>query len=103
MSALTACYTILFPEGFDAQSEYETPFRGYLSDVVVQLANGSRYQMFFIDPVQLGQELGEDSQGGRPNFAEPNLIVLPDVTTASIRQAVEGLVKERFFDLLKPL
>jgi hypothetical protein len=103
MSTAATPYTIIFPEGYDAPSEYETPSRGYLSHVVVRLDDGSRYQMFFIDPVRLGQELADDTQRGHPFFAEPNLIVLPEVTTESVRTAVAGLVKEGFFQHLKPL
>jgi hypothetical protein len=103
MSTLTERYTVHFPEDYDAQSEYETPSRGYLSEVVVELEDHSRYKLFFIDPVRLQQDLAGEIELGQPYFAEPNLIVLPQVTTASVRQAVEGLVREKFFQHLKPL
>jgi hypothetical protein len=103
MATISERYTVRFPEDYDAQSEFETPSRGYLSDVVVELEKQGCYKLFFIEPVRLQQELAAEVQSGQPYFAEPNLIVLPGVTTASVLQAVEGLVKEGFFQHLKPL
>jgi len=103
MSLLADQYAIEFPPDYDARSEYETPSRGYLSGVVVRMGDGARYPLFFIDPVRLRQELQGEIGGPQPYFWEPNLVVLPEVTTESIRTAVEGLVKERFYEHLKPL
>ena len=102
MAAQTEGFAITFPDGYDARSEFETPARGYLSDVVVRLENGTSYQLFFVDPARLQQELAENGQSGKPYFVEPNLIVLPEVSTASIRKAVEGLVQASYFQHLKP-
>jgi hypothetical protein len=103
MSPATSRVIVEFPKDYDAQSAYETPSRGYLSEIVVQLEDGSRYQLFFIDPVRLQQELTDQVQLGRAYWAEPNLVVLPRVTTEAIHQAVEGLAAEDFFKHLKPL
>src|SRR5262249_15607909 len=103
MSTTTSRITVLFPDDYDAQSASETPSRGYLSDVVIQLEDGSRYQLFFIDPVRLQQELADQVNLGRTYWAEPNVVVLPRVTTEAIHQAVEGLAAESFFRRLKPL
>jgi hypothetical protein len=92
--------TVLFPADYDAQSEYETPLRGYLSEVEVEL-DGLRYRVFFIDPIRLEQELKANAGSGRCYFAEPNLIVLPEVTTESIKKAVEGLARDGYFQHLK--
>jgi hypothetical protein len=92
--------TILFPEDYDAQSEFETPLRGYLSEVEVEL-DGLRYRLFFIDPVRLGQELKSNIDSGTSYFVEPNLIVLPEVTTEAIKKAVEGLARNGSLQQLK--
>jgi hypothetical protein len=92
--------TITFPEGYDAQAEFDTAARGYLSHVVVQLEDGSRYQLLFYDPVRLEQDLTAD---GRGYLAEPNMVILPEVTTENIRDAIRALWHERFFQHLKPL
>lgn len=56
MSGAEECPTIVLPADYNAQREYETPMRGYLSDVAVHV-DGQRYRLFFIDPVRLAQEL----------------------------------------------
>src|SRR5437867_10142887 len=92
-----------FPDGYDAQREWETPSRGYLSHVTVQLEDGSRYGVYFIDLTRLGQTLEDDIRDGREYFAEPGLIILPEVTTESIKKAVQGLWRDGYFKHLKPL
>jgi hypothetical protein len=77
--------------------------RGYLSDVVVQTDDGSRYRLYFIDPVRLRQTLEDDVSAGRPYYTELGMIVLPEVTTAAIRRAVDGLRNDGYFKQLKPL
>ena len=100
MAVVDKGITVSFPADYDAQSEFETPRRGYLSDVEVEL-EGARYRLFFIDPVRLDQELKSNVDSGRPFFSEPNLVVLPEVTTEAIKKAVEGLARNGFFQHLK--
>jgi hypothetical protein len=102
MPTEVAPFTVVFPEWYDARLEHETPSKGYLADVVVCLENGSRYRLYFIDPVRLAQNLGDDVQAGRSYYAEPGLVVLPEVNTQAIRDAVAGLFKDGFFRRLKP-
>src|SRR5436853_409395 len=92
--------TIHFPADYDEQSEFETPLRGYLSDVVVETADGNRYAVFFFDPVRLGQELELHARQGRPFVAEPGMIVVQKVTTESIRATVERLEHAGYFNHL---
>lgn len=103
MSTETDRFSVIFPEYYDERCEWETPSRGYLNDVAVQMEDGSRYQLSFIDPVRLQQDLEADKRGEDAYFAEPNLIVLPHVTTDAIVKAVKGLVEEKFFARLKPV
>ena len=76
---------LLMPEDYDARSAFETPLRGYLEGATIRLADGSRYSVFFYDPVRLGQDLEEETKWDRPFIAEPNLIVLPEVTEVTMR------------------
>jgi hypothetical protein len=94
---------IIFPEGYDDQAEYEAPFKGYLQEVVVQLDDGFRFQLSFFNPVRLGQDLEAAAKLGRPYLAEPNLVVLPEVTTESIKRGVQGMWEDGFFKHLKPI
>ena len=96
-------YAIEFPAGYEGRGEAEAPSRGYLSGVVVRMEDGAGYELFFVDPVRMQQELTGHVGDVQPYFWEPNLVILHEVTTETIRTAVEGLVKERFFQYLKPL
>jgi len=96
-------FTILFPDWYDDRAEYETPLKGLLGGVHVQWENGTAYERFFIDPIRLQQTLEDDIKAGRAYYTEPGLVVLPEVTTETIRQAVAGLWQDGFFRHLKPL
>ena len=96
-------FTISFPDSYDNRLEFETPSKGYLRDVLVHLEDGTGYKLFFIDPVRLGQDLEGDVANGRDYYAEPGMVVLPEVTTEKIRNAVAGLWHDGFFQRLKPL
>jgi hypothetical protein len=96
-------YTISFPDWYDARVEFETPFKGYLSDVVVTLEDGSCYRLYFTDPIRLQQTLDDDAKTGRAYYAEPGLVILPKVTTQAIQEVVSGLWREGFFQHLKRL
>jgi hypothetical protein len=62
-----------------------------------------RFVLNFIDPVRLGQDLESSARQGNPYFTEPGLVVIPEVTRAAIETAVGHLVREHFFEELKPL
>jgi hypothetical protein len=96
-------FTIRFPEYYDERLEFETPSKGYLPDVVVSLEGGLSYKLFFIDPIRLRQDLEADAETGREYYAEPGMVVLPEVTTEAIRKAVAGLWRDGFFQHVKPL
>lgn len=103
MSTATNQPTIVFPDGYDARREFETQSRGYLGGVVVQLADGSRYEIFFSDLVRLEQNLMDDVRSGRAYYTEPGLVILPEITTEAIKTAVAGLMRDGFFKHLKPI
>jgi hypothetical protein len=103
MATATAEPIIAFPEGYDARAEFETPARGYLTGVTVQLEDGSRFELSFFDPIRLEQDLAAEVKTGRAYFTEPNLVILPEVTTESIKKAVQGLWRDGLFQRLRPL
>jgi hypothetical protein len=94
-------FTVSFPEGYDDRLAFETPSKGYLRDVIVQLDDGTRYKLFFIDPVRLEQDLQADVGDRREYYAEPGMVVLPEVTAEAIRKAISGLLRDGFFRWLK--
>jgi hypothetical protein len=67
------------------------------------LKNGQRYKLFFYDPVRMRQDLEAEIRSGKPCLAEPNVILLPEVTTENIEKAVQGLLQDHFFEHLKPI
>jgi hypothetical protein len=94
---------IEWPDWLDERAESEMTPKGHLSGLIVRLDDGSRYELNFINPVRLGQELTMDARAGTPYFAEPGLVVIPEVTLPAVRSTVERLAAVGFFRLLKPL
>ena len=91
---------VIWPEGFDERAAFETLLKGWLS-AQVELEDGCRYAVYFSDPSRLQQDLDEALKSGRPCFAEPGLIILPEVTVKTMREAVQFLCKQGFFASLK--
>lgn len=94
---------IIFPDGFDERDVYEMPLRGCLSHAFVELEHGDRYAVEFIDPVRLGQDLADYIGSAIPCYAEPGLIVIPEVTLPRIQEAVKYLYERGFFNQFKPV
>jgi hypothetical protein len=92
---------VLSLEACDERTAFELPLKGWLS-TQVELADGSRYALYFSDPIRLQQDLDEGLQSGTPCFAEPGLIVLPEVTLEAIQEATRFLWQQGFFTKLKP-
>ena len=91
---------IIFPEGFDARAAFETPLKGWLH-VQIELEDGCRYAVYFSDPIRLQHDVDEAVKSAKPCFAEPGLIIVPEVTVKAIQDAVQFLWKQGFFAYLK--
>lgn len=94
---------VLFPDWYDDRAEWEAEAKGWLPGVVIEFACGDRYPITFYDPVRLSQDLDVVGAEGEGVIAEVGMAVIPTVTTDAIARAVQRLVRERFFDHLKPL
>ena len=94
---------IELPDEINARDEAEITLRGHLSNVVVRLESGSRYELHFIDPERLAQELALDAKAGTPYFAEPGLIVIPKVSFPAVCATIERLAAGRYFRYLMPV
>lgn len=94
---------LTFECGFGDREAFEAEARGYLSHVLVELADGVRYRVVFWDPVRLQQDLEQEKLHGRPFVTEPGMIVVSEVTRANMETAVERLVDEKFFERLVPI
>jgi hypothetical protein len=100
MMKTLSCPQVIFPEGFDERAAFEAPLKGWLR-ARVESEDGCRYAVYFSDPIRLQQDLAEEVKLGRPCFAEPGLIILPEVTVEAIQDAVEFLWEQGFFAYLK--
>jgi hypothetical protein len=91
---------ILALEDCDERAAFELPMKGWLS-TQLEFEDGRRYSVYFSDPIRLQQDLEGLVASGSPCFAEPGLIVLPEVTVDAIRDTVQFLWKQGFFKELK--
>ena len=91
---------VILPPGFDEQAVAETPLKGWLS-AQVELDDGGRYAVYFSDPIRLQQDVDEAVHNGKPCFAEPGVIIVPEVTVQAMQDAVQFLWKQGFFASLK--
>jgi hypothetical protein len=91
---------LILPTGFDEQAAAEIPLKGWLS-AQVEVDDGCRYAVYFSDPIRLQQDVDEAVHNGKPCFAEPGLIIVPEVTVPAIQEAVQFLWKQGFFAALK--
>lgn len=94
---MTETYQVVYPEGYHDRREAETPAKGWL-DVEVEFSNGSTCPVSFYDPVRLSQTVADEFRAGSGYYTEPNLIVVPEVSTESIEHAIKGLVAKGWFD-----
>lgn len=101
MSVSSEPYAIVFPEWYGGRAEFEAPFKGHLSGVVVRLENGPSYNLCFTDRFRLQQTLEDEFNAGREYYMEPGLFVIPEVTTEAIRTAIRGLWRDGYFQYLK--
>ena len=91
---------IIFPEGFDERAAFETPLKGWLN-AQIELEDGYRYAVYFSDPIRLQHDVDEAVKSEKPCFAEPGLIIVPEVTVKAIQDAVQFLWQQGFFASLK--
>lgn len=103
MTLATPGMTYHFPPEFDERAEYEMTLKGHLCGGEAELADGRRFPVTFFDPVRLSQDVEGMSRRGEPAFIEPGLVVVPEVTRERILQTLPELLRQRFFDHLKPL
>src|SRR5437016_1381915 len=103
MTIMTADITYHFPPEFDERAEYEMTPKGHLCGGEVELADGRRFPVTFFDPVRLAQDLEELARHGEAALVEPALVVIPEVTREGILRTLPELVRQRFFDHLKPV
>ncbi len=86
-----------------APSVLDANERGYLSHVIVSMADGSRYPVFFIEPVRLQQELEQSCRLGRHVFVEVGLVVVPRLDLDTLKAAIGELIERGYFRFLRTI
>jgi len=75
----------------------EARARGYLSHVLVETANGDLFPVTFYDPVRLQQDIAERIKLGHPYVADVGLIVVSEITQATLEEACLAACRDGFF------
>jgi hypothetical protein len=94
---------VTFPFEFDERTAFEVEEKGFFDHAVVILADGSRYNLHFYDPVRLAQELETEQKYGGSCVADPGLVVIPRVTKCNMEAAVRQLAENDYFSAMVPL
>ncbi len=77
--------------------------KGYLNGCIVKCSDSKRYQVFFVTPTRLMQELAAGISCGEPFFDEPGLIVVSEITMEIVELTVKALYEKGFFNYLKQM
>lgn len=88
---------IHYPKELDSLAFFEIESKGWLSGVIIELANGSRHNVTFYDPIRLSQDLESELASGKSSLIEQGLIIIPVVTKTNIEKAIIQAIEENFF------
>ena len=80
-------------------AEWEAHNKGYREDVVV-IINDKKYKIYIISMVRLQQDFEKELQDSGYYMAEPNMILVNDVTKKEIEYTIMKMYKCKFFDRL---
>lgn len=77
---------------------------GYRGDVVVEIADGEAFPVYFYEADAVREELESRSRSGFGRFvAEPGLVVIPEITLANMKSSVLELLEVGYFNHLRPV
>src|SRR5271156_773445 len=93
---------LVFPDGFTARDEWEMERKGFVY-AFLDCEDGCRYQVMFIDPVRLAQDIEATLQSGQSYYYEFGQVVVPEVTIAAITKILPLLVAEGYLERHLPL
>ena len=93
---------LVFPEGFTARDEWEMERKGFVY-AFLECEDGRRYQVMFIDPVRLSQDVEATLQSGQPYYYEFGQVVVPEVTVSALTKIIPHLVEEGYLERHLPL
>lgn len=74
---------LVFPEGFTDRDAWEMERKGFVY-AFLECQGGRRYQVLFIDPVRLAQDIEATLQSGQSYYYEFGQVVVPEVTIPAL-------------------
>lgn len=92
---------LMFPEGFTDRDVWEMERKGFVY-AFLECEDGRRYQVMFIDPVRLAQDVEATLQLGQPYYFEQSQVVVPEVTIPVLTRIIPQLVEEGFLEQRQP-
>jgi hypothetical protein len=93
---------LVFPEGFTDCDEWEMEGKGYVY-AFLECEDGRRYQVLFIDPVRLAQDIEATLQSGQSYYYEFGQVVVPEVTIPALTKVIPHLVEEGYLESHLPV
>jgi hypothetical protein len=84
-----AAYQFIFPEEYDSEAPI-VESKGWMVGVL-HIDGTGKYTVCFCSPIRLEQDITAEF-AFQPCFMQKNLIVVPEVTRASVQRAIEWLV-----------
>jgi hypothetical protein len=88
---------LVFPAGFTDRDESEMERKGFVY-AFLECGDGCRYQVMFIDPVRLAQDIEATLHSGQSYYYEFGQVVVPEVTIAAINKIIPLLVDEGYLE-----
>ena len=92
---------LIYPIDLDEHAEREVQEKGWLQAVYVS-ENGARYDVEFMDPQRVADQLRIGRSVGEPALVEPGLIIVEKVNRERMEEAIEFAVQSGFFARLCP-
>lgn len=80
-------------------AEYEALNKGYRADVVVVIGN-KKYKVYIISMIRLQQDFEMEQQDSGYYMAEPNTLIVKEVTKKEIEHVVSEMHKCKYFERL---
>ena len=93
---------LVFPDGFTDCDELEMERKGFVY-AFLECEDGCRYQVMFIDPVRLAQDVEATLQSGQSYYYEFGQVVVPEVTIPAITKIIPLLVEEGYLEQHQPV
>jgi hypothetical protein len=91
---------LTFTQEFDEELADLVEMKGWCGIGIVELPDGKRVEVTFIEPARLESDLESNVKSGRACIADPRMIVIPKITREHMEAAVQELHKSGYFEWL---